>query len=193
MSDYWYTDVYGRKRHVTDDSYSDFTGESNIFTSKYNRDRLNAYQDITVRTSCPICNDDVYFIRHNGGSIYVDDLGWPWPKHKCFEKSETTKWYHSFHQESNTKDEALPGVVQEIESDRDILTLTIDFGNIGKAKVKIEKTVLEDSIKGLLSLVNFKNRVIVFSTDFGAKRIISLEFQFQDQKQKRDYPYIINF
>jgi hypothetical protein len=28
----------------------------------------------------------VFFIRHNGGSVWVDELGWPWPKHACFDK-----------------------------------------------------------------------------------------------------------
>ncbi len=28
---------------------------------------------------------DVFFIRHNGGWLWVDELGWPWPKHGCFD------------------------------------------------------------------------------------------------------------
>lgn len=36
-------------------------------------------------TSCPICSDKVYFIRHNGGSVWIDPpLGPPWVKHACF-------------------------------------------------------------------------------------------------------------
>lgn len=27
--------------------------------------------------------EPVWFIRHNGGSVWVDKLGWPWPKHEC--------------------------------------------------------------------------------------------------------------
>jgi len=26
----------------------------------------------------------VYFVRHNGGSVWFDSLGKPWPKHSCF-------------------------------------------------------------------------------------------------------------
>ena len=26
----------------------------------------------------------MFFIRHNGGSVWLDELGWPWPKHACF-------------------------------------------------------------------------------------------------------------
>ena len=51
--------------------------------------------DFTRSTHCPECGKDVYFIRHNGGSVWVNPpLGWPWPKHACFDKpSEPT---HSF-------------------------------------------------------------------------------------------------
>lgn len=28
----------------------------------------------------------MFFIRHNGGAVWLDDLGWPWPVHGCFER-----------------------------------------------------------------------------------------------------------
>ena len=35
-------------------------------------------------TKCPNCQDPVFFIRHNGGSLWVDPpLGPPWPEHCC--------------------------------------------------------------------------------------------------------------
>ena len=44
-------------------------------------------QDFTYQTTCPECGSfPVYFIRHNNGSVWVDELGWPWPKHGCFDK-----------------------------------------------------------------------------------------------------------
>jgi hypothetical protein len=37
-------------------------------------------------TTCPECSADVYFIRHNGGSVWLDPpLGYPWPKHPCMD------------------------------------------------------------------------------------------------------------
>src|SRR5690606_31722783 len=36
-------------------------------------------------TICPKCGASVYFVRHNGGSVWLDELGSPWPKHGCFE------------------------------------------------------------------------------------------------------------
>ena len=38
-----------------------------------------------VRCRCPLCQQMVYLVRHNGGSFWVDELGWPWPLHPCFD------------------------------------------------------------------------------------------------------------
>ena len=36
-----------------------------------------------IRTHCPQCNNaHVFFVRHNGGSVWFDSVGWPWKKHK---------------------------------------------------------------------------------------------------------------
>ena len=32
-------------------------------------------RDFTRPTTCPECGDPVFFIRHNGGSVWVDELG----------------------------------------------------------------------------------------------------------------------
>jgi len=51
-------------------------------------------RDFTRPTHCPECGDNVFFIRHNGGSVWVDELGWPWPKHRCFDKpNESTRTF----------------------------------------------------------------------------------------------------
>lgn len=50
------------------------------------------HRDATWPTVCPECGESVFFIRHNGGCVWVDPpLGPPWPKHGCFDKpSERT-------------------------------------------------------------------------------------------------------
>jgi hypothetical protein len=35
------------------------------------------------RTSCPVCGHKVYFVRHNGGVVWFNELGAPWDKHGC--------------------------------------------------------------------------------------------------------------
>lgn len=40
------------------------------------------------QTKCPECKKPVYFIRHNGGSVWIDPpLGPPWYKHPCMDKT----------------------------------------------------------------------------------------------------------
>lgn len=47
--------------------------------------------DFCRPTRCPECNEEVFFIRHNGGSVWVNPpLGWPWPKHRHCNDSEST-------------------------------------------------------------------------------------------------------
>lgn len=52
------------------------------------------FEDVCYSTKCPINGcEPVWFIRHNGGSVWVDALGWPWPKHGCFEGSLSDETY----------------------------------------------------------------------------------------------------
>jgi hypothetical protein len=41
--------------------------------------------ELTRPTRCPKCGAYVYFVRHNGGNVWLDELGPPWPKHPCFD------------------------------------------------------------------------------------------------------------
>lgn len=45
-------------------------------------------------TICPHCGATVFFIRHNDGSVWLDSLGWPWPKHACFEANEPSWMFY---------------------------------------------------------------------------------------------------
>lgn len=39
---------------------------------------------------CPECDEPVFFIRpQNGGAVWFDELGWPWPKHPCMDTQES--------------------------------------------------------------------------------------------------------
>lgn len=49
-----------------------------------------------VHTRCPRCSQMVWLVHHNGGKVWVDELGWPWPKHPCFDtdasRAATPSW-----------------------------------------------------------------------------------------------------
>ncbi|MBY6083614.1 hypothetical protein [Ruegeria arenilitoris] len=39
---------------------------------------------IVPNATCPVCGETVFFYQSpNGGRVFFDDLGWPWPKHPC--------------------------------------------------------------------------------------------------------------
>jgi hypothetical protein len=46
------------------------------------------FDDFRRSTTCPICGATVYFVRHNGGCVWLDSLGCPWPRHPCFDDPE---------------------------------------------------------------------------------------------------------
>lgn len=51
-------------------------------------------------THCPKCGCEVFFIRHNGGSVWIDPpLGPPWYKHSCFDVSPESKQQRSLSEE----------------------------------------------------------------------------------------------
>lgn len=44
--------------------------------------------NFTASSACPVCRSPVFFFRDlNGGSVYFDELGPPWPKHPCTSTS----------------------------------------------------------------------------------------------------------
>ncbi|PKI12781.1 hypothetical protein [Colwellia sp. 12G3] len=42
------------------------------------------HDDVCSPTTCQYCQSEIYFVRHNGGSVWLDELGAPWNKHQCF-------------------------------------------------------------------------------------------------------------
>lgn len=53
--------------------------------------RNTADENTCSITSCPWCKQDpVWFLRHNGGCVYLDNLGFPWPIHKCWKEYVVT-------------------------------------------------------------------------------------------------------
>lgn len=60
--------------------------------STYNRAHTNRGAGTRVdrgpNALCPVCDAPVYFVRPaNGGSIWLDAMGPPWPKHPCMDES----------------------------------------------------------------------------------------------------------
>ena len=64
----------------------------------YNAASSNNFSSMPFRTVesyvnpnayCPVCGEKVYFYRSRyGGRVFFDDLGWPWPKHPCTDRTD---------------------------------------------------------------------------------------------------------
>jgi hypothetical protein len=66
------------------------SGDSRSLVSRVRSLTYEHERDFCRPTRCPRCHLHVFFIRHNGGSVWVDALGWPWPKHPCFDSDLST-------------------------------------------------------------------------------------------------------
>lgn len=52
------------------------------FNKPLNLSDIKSYTIPNAR--CPVCKEEVFFYRSpNGGSVFFDELGPPWPKHPC--------------------------------------------------------------------------------------------------------------
>lgn len=63
-----------------------FGGEGHLGTSSGSVGWFSTGSDGICRpTTCKFCNERVFFVKHNGGSVLFNALGWPWPKHDCWQ------------------------------------------------------------------------------------------------------------
>jgi hypothetical protein len=47
---------------------------------------------VNPNARCPVCRAPVYYYESkNGGRVFFDQLGWPWPKHGCTDRP-TWRW-----------------------------------------------------------------------------------------------------
>jgi hypothetical protein len=66
-------------------NYTEVEGKSFEINRLYSSDYTE--KDFCQPTKCPKCEQKVFFIRHNGGSVWIDELGYPWTKHPCMDNS----------------------------------------------------------------------------------------------------------
>lgn len=121
------------------------------------------------RAKCPRCGGDVFFVRHNGGSVWLDELGWPWPKHGCFAEP-SPPWLTFFAQHKPTSDATLPfGLVVKADwLPRDArgpsrLVLAIDAGRDGRLCLAIPGANSPDYLVGRLVSVDLPARRLLTS------------------------------
>lgn len=51
---------------------------------------------MTPNANCPVCGVRVYFYSNSFGSrVFFDDIGPPWPKHRCTDRAKTTSTFYN--------------------------------------------------------------------------------------------------
>lgn len=97
------------------------------------------------KTFCPKCRSAVYFIRHNGGSVWVEPpLGPPWEKHPCFVEDKRERgsalWVST-------------ELISQIRSQKILITGVVRRIEVYKEKkVSVVEIVIENDEKIALSL-----------------------------------------
>jgi len=77
----------------------------------YSTQAARIAEEFCCARPCPDCARMVFYVRHNGGEAWFDELGWPWPKHEC----RASQFSHQARFES--KASAFLGIVLSIEVD----------------------------------------------------------------------------
>lgn len=124
--------------------------------------------EFTRPTKCGVCGQEVFFIRHNGGSFWVEKLGWPWPKHPCYydEYDCHAKFVTWAMPTSNRKNVRLGIVLScRIVSYSHKAILDVRFDDQARCSVVLERRPRQPDILGMLVLLSVEDRVIIFPAD----------------------------
>jgi len=66
------------------------------------------HENTCFSTNCPECGDEVFFIRHNGGSVWLEPpLCPPWYKHGCFDNFSKLYSKHNLFVDYNISEKTL--------------------------------------------------------------------------------------
>lgn len=136
-----------------------------------NFQRVSSFKDVCTPTKCPKCGEAVFLIRHNGGSVWVDDLGCPWPKHACFDSEAVPTWFSYFKRQTYSPESGtiLLGVVigasWVAEDDRgpSRIILAVDGGASGRVCIATTGTNTPDYLLGRIAIVDLKSKQLTTS------------------------------
>lgn len=84
---------WGGKGHAGQSSFAGLGAYDSAYTTRDTRwwvpSLTTAYTSyVNPNASCPVCGAPVFFYQSpNGGRVFFDELGPPWPKHPCTDNS----------------------------------------------------------------------------------------------------------
>mgnify|MGYP000899164306 FL=1 len=130
-------------------------------------------EDVCGSAACPLCGASVFFVRHNGGSVWLDDLGWLWPRHSCFADPEP-RWMSYFRQYAPNRDLCktdqsgtdlrLGVVVKVAERAVGVALIAFVFGNQHTACLAVEWTDKIQPRVGFAGVLDMPCRTLTLST-----------------------------
>lgn len=109
--------------------------------------------EFTRPTNCPECGQKCYFVRHNGGSVWLDELGWPWPKHGCFDKpEEATRTFSTWAVKSLNLSNPQLGIVKRIRNipKSEELLVEVKLTNYSRVSFVLRWSPQDETILGSL-------------------------------------------
>lgn len=120
-----------------------FEGGCSSSRTSVENDRVRrSVESSCIKTSCPNCSASVFFIRHNGGSVWIEPpLGPPWHRHSCMDnegngaeriipRAQASVMDAGLTEELGEREGIITGVVKisEISEDRKNTLLTVEVG-----------------------------------------------------------------
>lgn len=126
-----------------------------------------ADNDFCRKTRCPRCHAEVYFVQHNGGSVWFDDLGQPWPKHGCYDDTDSESSLRKAIIR-NSNDTSVLGIVKHVVNKGNrSMELVVSCSNGETKNVHVDDVSINKQYLGSL--------VIIYDQEDGRKVIITLE------------------
>jgi hypothetical protein len=137
--------------------------------------------DFCRPTRCPECGRGVFFIRHNGGCVWVDSLGWPWPKHPCFE-DYSRDFYSSLQNGAQRFVDSIIVVVIKTQSyyTHNFTELVVVTAHRKRARISIPALMEPHKLIGKVLIVSEKCKLL---TVVQPSEMMSLQFTMRSPNQ----------
>lgn len=102
------------------------------------------------KTNCPICDESVYFLRANGGCLWVEELGYPWEKHSCMS---------NMIKEKDKKNKYIPSGYVSIDKIKELYSKSAVLGVI--CQINFYKTINGNNVALFLKTKSDKVKVVL--------------------------------
>ena len=122
-------------------------------------------RDFTRPSRCPECGANVFFIRHNGGFVWIDPpLGPPWDKHGCFdEPTGPTSIFSAWSPKTSGLTNPVLAIIKSIKTfgQGDESLVEVEFTDATRASLILRWTPNDDSLAGSLVFISEEDRLLL--------------------------------